>query len=80
MLNLRFLGSFLDDWWNSIRIFIHEMNPIVKTLVITSLVLLALLCFMRIFKPMYKEKNKFRIMPIVGGIVFIALASMIIFI
>lgn len=80
LIRWSFLGSFLDDWWNTIRIFFHEMNPIVKTLVVTLLFLLALLCFIRIFQPMYKEKKKFRLFPIIGGIISIALASLIIFI
>lgn len=80
LTDLKFLGSFLNDWWDSIRIFIHEMNPIVKTLVVTLLVLMALLCFIRIFKPMYKEKNKFRPGPIIFGIIFIVLSCLVIFI
>lgn len=78
--NLKFLGNFLNDWWDVIRIFIHELNPIVKALVVSLLVLMALLCFIRIFKPMYKEKNKFRLFPIICGIIFITLASLVIFV
>lgn len=82
MLNLLtiFLGSFLNDWWDTIRKFFHEMNSVVKTLIITLLFLMALLSFIRCFKPMYSaDKNKSRIFPIIVSVLFLALASLIIF-
>jgi hypothetical protein len=82
MFNLTiFLGSFINDWWDAIRKFFHEMNSIVKILIITLLFLTALLSFVRCFKPMYSaDKNKSKILPIIGTILFTALACLIIFI
>lgn len=75
------LGNFLNDWWNTIRIFFHEIDPILKALIITFLFLLALLSFVRCFKPMYgADKNKPRTLAITGTIFFTALACLVIFI
>jgi hypothetical protein len=76
-----FLGSFLNDWWNSIRIFFHEMDTVVKSLIITGLVAVALLGLIRFIKPMYSvDKNKLKIMPLIIFIVFMGLACLVIFI
>lgn len=83
MLNgfIIFLGSFVNDWWNEIRKFFHEMNSVVKILIITFLFLMSALLLIRCFKPMYSaDKNKSRVLPIIGSILFIALAALIIFI
>lgn len=81
MLNLINLGSFLNDWWDAIRKFFHEMDSLVKILIITLLFLIALLSFVRCFKPMYKaDKDKSKILPIISTILFTALACLVIFI
>ncbi len=83
MLNqmIFFLGSFLNDWWDAIRKFFNEMNSIVKILIITVLFLMALLSLIRAFKPMFSaDKNKSRVLPIIGVILFTALACLVIFI
>lgn len=80
MLNV-FLGSFLNDWWDAIRKFFNDMNSIVKILIISALILLSLLFFIRCFKPSYSaDKNKSKALPLIGGILFMALACLIIFI
>lgn len=79
-MTLTFLASFLNDWWNEIRIFFHEMDPMIKILIVTIVFLLALLNFIRILKPSFASKGKTRIMPIIGTAFFTAIACMIIFI
>ncbi len=76
-----FLGSFLNDWWDEIRKFFHGLDHVLKILIITVLFLMTLLCFVRTIKPMYSaDKNKVRILPIIGSILFLALTCLVIFI
>ncbi|MDD4110245.1 MAG: hypothetical protein PHS54_01685 [Clostridia bacterium] len=77
---VKFLGSFINDWWNEIRIFFHEMDSLVKILIVTIVFLLALLCFIRVFKPSFMNKNKTGILPMIGAALFTAIACLIIFI
>lgn len=70
-----------SDWWTSIQIFFHEMNSVVKILIITILMLIGLLSLIRVFKPFFSaDKGKFRIFPILMAIIFIGLACFVIFI
>lgn len=80
MTLITFLGSFINDWWNEIRIFFYQMDPVLKTLIVTIIFLLALLNFIRIFKPSFANKGKTRFMQIIGTAFFTAIACLIIFI
>lgn len=70
-----------SDWWNSIKIFFHEMDMTVKILVIAILVILGLLMFIRFLKPFYSaDKNKTRFLMLIPALIFLGLAFFIIFI
>lgn len=77
--NMRiFLGSFLNDWWDSISKFFTGLNSTVSILIICALALLCLLCLVRFIKPMYSaDKNKIRIMPLIFCILFGGLTAFV---
>lgn len=77
---MHFLLS-VNDWWLEIQKFFHEMNQTVKFLLISTFILLSLLSLIRFLKPKFQvDKNKYRVMPIVGFVIFLGLACLLIFI
>ena len=73
-----FLGSFLNDWWDSICKFFKGLDGTVTILIITFLTLLTLLCLVRFIKHMYSiDKNKIRIMPLIFCVLFGGLTALV---
>lgn len=71
----------INDWWLEIQKFVHEMNQTVKFLLLSTFILLALLCLIRFLKPTFQvDKNKYKVMPIIGFVIFLGLACLLIFI
>ena len=71
----------MNSFWFKVQQFIHELNPIVKGLVVSIFILLALFGLIRFLKPRYSaDKDKFRIMPLIVFIIFLALACFVVFI
>ena len=66
-----FLGSFLNDWWDSISKFFKGLNTTITSLLIALLAIMCLFCIIRFLKPTFSaDKGKFRIMPLVFAILF----------
>ncbi|MCI5797490.1 MAG: hypothetical protein MR024_02550 [Firmicutes bacterium] len=77
---MHLLLSF-NDFWAKVQTFFHEMNQIVKILIISIFMLLALLSIIRFLKPKYSaDKNKFKVLPLVLFAIFLGLACFVIFI
>ncbi len=77
---MQYLLSF-SDFWAKVQLFFHEMNQVVKILIISVLLVVALLCLIRFLKPKYSaDKNKLRIFPLILFAIFLGLACFVIFI
>ncbi len=73
-----FLGSFLNDWWDAISKFFHELDTTLFALIMSVLALLFLLCVLRFIKPMFSvDKNKIKVLPLVFMIIFGGLIALI---
>ncbi len=73
-----FLGSFLNDWWDSISKFFKGLDTIVTSLIVALLAIMCLLCLIRFLKPTFSaDKGKFRIMPLVFAILFGGLTAFV---
>lgn len=74
-----FLGSFLNDWWDSISKFFKSLDTTLVALIIFGLSLLCLLSLIRFIKPMYRvDKDKIRIMPLIFCVLFGGLTALVV--
>ncbi len=67
------LASFLNDWWFSISKFFHEMNQVVRFLLVGILIICG---FMALIKTINK-KDKFRVGFIILSIILVGLGILI---
>lgn len=75
---MEFLGSFLNDWWDSISKFFKGLNTTITSLLIALLAIMCLFCIIRFLKPTFSaDKGKFRIMPLVFAILFGGLTAFV---
>ncbi len=75
---MEFLGSFLNDWWDSISKFFKGLSTTVTSLIVALLAIMCLLCFIRFLKPTFSaDKNKLRIMPLIFAILLGGLTAFV---
>lgn len=80
---MKFLNAmeFLKDWWNKITIWIHELPQVAKICIIAVLGIAAIACLSGFIKPQYNaDKNKLKVKPLIGFLIFGALALFFAFI
>ena len=70
------LASFIQNWWLSIQKFFHEMDIVLKCLIVGTLLMIALLGLVKLLK----EKEKFKVGALIVFIIFTGLACLIAFI
>ena len=70
------LASFINDWWLQITKFIHEMNQIVRFLIVGILLISGMFLVIKLLK---KSKNdeKYKIGYLIFAIIFVALGILI---
>lgn len=70
------LASFINDWWLQITKFIHEMNQIVRFLIVGILIISGMFLVIKLLK---KSKNdeKYKIGYLIFAIIFVALGILI---
>ena len=67
---MNFLAA--SDWWTDIQIFFHEMDLVVKILIVSILMIAGLLFVIRFFKPFYSaDKNKLKPLSLIFALIFI---------
>lgn len=73
-MNKLFLLGF-TEFWNNVRIFFHEMNMIVKALIVSFFFILALFALIKLIK-----QKKFKVWPIILFAITFGLGCFVIFI